>query len=54
MAEEMKKVKIKLAHPHEHQGKPCEAGETIEVWPDQAERIRAFEKTIQKQTESEG
>lgn len=39
----LKKESIKLAYPHRHGGKERPAGTTIEVWPDQAERIRQTE-----------
>ena len=40
---EPQKVKIKLAYPHEHADMLHPAGAEIEVWPDQAERIKVAE-----------
>lgn len=39
----LKQESIKLAYPHRHGGRMIPAGTTIEVWPDQAERIRQAE-----------
>ena len=41
--EQPKMVSVKLAYPHRHGGVLVPAGKTIEVTPDQAERIRKAE-----------
>lgn len=36
------KVSVELDKPHEHEGRQYKPGDTINVWPDQAEWLRSI------------
>ena len=42
----MRTTSITLRYPHEHRDQLHQAGATIEVWPDQAERIQENERRL--------